>query len=267
MEFENTFDVAAPIEEVWTTLLDVERVAPCVPGAEVLERVGEDAYKVAIKVRVGPMSMQYRGDIEIVDTDPASRTANMRARARETRGQGNADADVRMQLREEGGRTHGAIHTQVQLSGRVAAMGRGIIADVSGKIVDQFSENLAAMLAAGGAAAPAAPGVVPEGAPTGGPAAAPADAPGVVPEGAPTGGPAAAPADGPGVVPEGAPTGGPAAAPAPPPRPAPAPSAGAELSALSLAGAVVKGRLREPRNLAALLGGLALLAFLLGRRR
>jgi carbon monoxide dehydrogenase subunit G len=271
MEFENTFDVAAPIEEVWSTLLDVERVAPCVPGAEVLERVGDDAYKVAIKVRVGPMSMQYRGDIEIVGTDPATHTANMRARARETRGQGNADADVRIELREEGGRTHGTIHTQVQLSGRVAAMGRGIIADVSGKIVDQFSENLAAMLAGGGAGAAAAapegaPGVVPEGAPTGGPAAAPAGAPGVVPEGAPTGGPAAAPA---GVVPEGAPTG---AAPSggaagTPPRPAPAPSPGAELSALSLAGAVVKGRLKEPRTLAGVLGAVALLAFLLGRRR
>jgi carbon monoxide dehydrogenase subunit G len=227
MEFENTFDVAAPIDEVWATLLDVERVAPCVPGAEVLERVGENAYKVAIKVRVGPMSMQYRGDIEIVDTDPATHTANMRARARETRGQGNADADVRMQLREEGGRTHGTIHTEVQLSGRVAAMGRGIIADVSGKIVDQFSENLAAMLAAGGPA----------------PAAA-AEQP--VPEGAPTG------------------------APAPPPRttpPAPAPAGGGELSALSLAGAVVKGRLKEPRTLAGVLGAVALLAFVLGRRR
>src|SRR5215210_2134358 len=135
MEFENKFDVEAPIDEVWRTLLDVERVAPCVPGAEVLERVGDDAYKVAIKVRVGPMSMQYRGDIEIVDTEPSTHTARMRAKARETRGQGNADADVTMRLAEEGGRTHGTIQTHVQLSGRVAAMGRGIIADVSGKIV------------------------------------------------------------------------------------------------------------------------------------
>src|SRR5215210_2280666 len=125
MEFENKFDVEAPIDEVWRTLLDVERVAPCVPGAQVLERVGDDAYRVAIKVRVGPMSMQYRGDVEIVDRDPAEHRAVMRARARETRGQGNADADVVMRLSEEDGRTHGAIETQVQLSGRVAAMGRG----------------------------------------------------------------------------------------------------------------------------------------------
>src|SRR5215212_8310105 len=101
MEFENSFDVAAPIEEVWTTLLDVDRVAPCVPGAQVLERTGDNAYKVAIKVRVGPMSMQYRGDVEIVEQDPAAHRAVMRTRAREARGQGNADANVVMQLSEQ----------------------------------------------------------------------------------------------------------------------------------------------------------------------
>lgn len=245
MEFENTFDVAAPIDQVWTTLLDVERVAPCVPGAEVLERVSDDAYKVAIKVRVGPMSMQYRGDIEIVDSDPATHVATMRAKARESRGQGNADADVRMRLTEEDGRTHGTIHTNVQLSGRVAAMGRGIIADVSGRIVDQFSENLAAMLAEGDRAAPEeapAPGPQPDA--TGAPAPAAA---------------AAAPA-----APEAQPTG--AAGGGSTPRPSAAPAAGAELSALDLAGAVVKGRLENPRNVAGLLALIALLAFLLGRR-
>jgi carbon monoxide dehydrogenase subunit G len=248
MEFENTFDVAAPIDEVWTTLLDVERVAPCVPGAEVLERVSDDAYKVAIKVRVGPMSMQYRGDIEIVDSDPATHVATMRAKARESRGQGNADADVRMQLTEEDGRTHGTIHTNVQLSGRVAAMGRGIIADVSGKIVDQFSANLAAMLAEGDRAAPAeAPAPGPQPAATGAPAHAPAAA-------------AATPA-----APEAQPTGA-AAGGTSTPRPSAAPPAGAELSALDLAGAVVKGRLENPRNVAGLVALIALLAFLLGRR-
>jgi carbon monoxide dehydrogenase subunit G len=242
MEFENTFDVDAPIETVWATLLDVERVAPCVPGAEVLERVSDDAYKVAIKVRVGPMSMQYRGDIEIVDSDPATHVANMRAKARESRGQGNADADVRMQLTEEDGRTHGTIHTNVQLSGRVAAMGRGIIADVSGRIVDQFSENLAAMLAEGDGAS-AGDGPAPD--------AAAASEPAPASE-------AAAPAPG-------APASRPDAAATPPPRP-PRESASAELSALDLAGAVVKGRLEDPRNVAGLVALVALLAFLLGRR-
>jgi carbon monoxide dehydrogenase subunit G len=146
MEFENSFDVAAPIDDVYATLLDVERVAPCVPGAQVLEKTGDSSYKVGIKVRVGPMSMQYRGDIEIIESDPAAHSAVMRARARESRGQGNADATVRMNLSEQDGRTHGTMATDVQLSGRVAAMGRGVIQDVSGKIVDQFATNLAAML-------------------------------------------------------------------------------------------------------------------------
>src|ERR671934_171956 len=75
MKFENTFAVDAPIDEVYAALLDVERVAPCVPGAEVLERTGEDAYKVAIKVRVGPISMQYRGDVEIVERDESAHQA------------------------------------------------------------------------------------------------------------------------------------------------------------------------------------------------
>jgi carbon monoxide dehydrogenase subunit G len=143
MEFENTFDVPAPLDEVYAALLDVERVAPCVPGAEVLEQTGENAYKVAIKVKVGPMAMQYRGDVEIVEKDPDRHRAVMRARAREARGQGNVNSDVVITLTADGGRTHGTIATDVQLSGRAASMGRGIIQDVSARIVDQFAANLA----------------------------------------------------------------------------------------------------------------------------
>ena len=110
MQFENTFDVEAPVDEVYAALLDVERVAPCVPGAEVLEQTGEDAYKVAIKVKVGPMSMQYKGDVEIVERDPSAHRAVMRAKTREARGQGTANADVVMHLASEGAdRTHGTI--------------------------------------------------------------------------------------------------------------------------------------------------------------
>ena len=122
MDFTNSFDVKAPIDEVYATLLDVERVAPCVPGAQVIERTGDDAYKVGIKVRVGPISMTYRGDVEVVDRDPAAHKAAMHVKARETRGQGTADAKVQMQLSENGETTHGTMTTQVQLSGRAAAM-------------------------------------------------------------------------------------------------------------------------------------------------
>jgi carbon monoxide dehydrogenase subunit G len=166
MEFENEFEVQAPLEQVWETMLDVERVAPCVPGAEVLERTGEDAYSVGIKVKVGPVSMQYRGQVEIVSKDPEQHRAVMSARARESRGQGTATANVQMHLSGDNGTTRGKIATEVALSGRAAAMGQSVIQEVSGKIVNQFAENLAAML--GGtqeAAPPAAEAPPPEAAP------------------------------------------------------------------------------------------------------
>src|SRR4051794_41487467 len=155
MKFENTFAVDAPIDEVYATLLDVERVAPCVPGAEVLEKTGDNAYQVAIKVRVGPISMTYRGNVEIVERDDADHRAVMRARARETRGQGTADARVDLSLDQEGPTTKGTMTADVQLAGRAAAMGRGVIQDVSAKIVSTFAQNLETMLSGG--AAPAEP--------------------------------------------------------------------------------------------------------------
>ncbi|MFN8201732.1 MAG: SRPBCC family protein [Solirubrobacteraceae bacterium] len=138
MKFENTFDVKAPIDEVYAAMLDVERVAPCVPGAQVLEQSSEDSYKVSIKVKLGPIQMTYRGDVEIVERDEANHRAVMRARAREARGQGTADATVEMKLKQNGDGTHGDITSDVALSGKAASMGRGIIQDVSGKLVDQF---------------------------------------------------------------------------------------------------------------------------------
>ena len=149
MKFENTFEVAAPIEQVYDALMDVERVAPCVPGAQVLDRKSDDAYEVAIKVKVGPMSMLYKGTVEIVDREPEAHRAQMRARARESRGQGNADAHVEMTLTSDNGTTRGTIDTDVKLSGKAAAMGGGVIKEVSGKLVDQFAKNLAAMLGEG----------------------------------------------------------------------------------------------------------------------
>ena len=149
MKFANTFEVDAPIEQVYEALMDVERVAPCVPGAQVLDRKSDDAYEVAIKVKVGPMSMLYKGTVEIVDRQPEEHRAQMRARARESRGQGNADAQVQMALSSENGTTRGTIDTDVKLSGKAAAMGGGVIKEVSGKLVDQFARNLAAMLGEG----------------------------------------------------------------------------------------------------------------------
>ena len=211
MEFENRFDLDAPIEQVWDAMLDIERVAPCVPGAEVLERTGDDAYEVGIKVKVGPVSMQYRGQVEIVDKDPASHTAVMSARARDSRGQGTATANVRMHLDGENGTTHGRMITEMALSGRAAAMGQGVIQEVSGRIVGQFAENLASML--GGAQGAEAP-------------SAEAEAPTQVRE-----------------APQ-------VAAPPPPPAPPPAPAAADSLDVVPIVSGVVGKRLRDPRVLA-----------------
>jgi uncharacterized protein len=149
MRFENHFDVDVPIDRVWEAILDVEHVAPAVPGAQVLERVSDDAYKVAIKVRVGPMSMTYRGEVEITDSDPEAHRAVMKARAKESRGQGTADADVIMTLTGDDGHTSATVSTEVQLSGKVATMGQGVLQDVSGRLVETFAQNLATMLEGG----------------------------------------------------------------------------------------------------------------------
>jgi uncharacterized protein len=174
MRFENNFDVGAPIDAVWEALLDVERVAPTVPGAQVLERVGDDAYKVAIKVKVGPMSMTYSGEVEITERDEAAHRAVMKARAKESRGQGTADADVTMVLAGRNGGTSATVTTDVQLSGKAATMGQGVLQDVSRRLVDTFAANLSTMLEGGAPAreaaekpasepaAPAAPAPEPE---------------------------------------------------------------------------------------------------------
>ena len=147
MRFESHFDVQAPIDTVWNALLDVERVAPTVPGTQILARTAENAYDVAIKVKVGPMSMTYRGDVQIIERDDTAHRTVMKACARETRGQGAADADVTMVLDDTGGQTSATVTTDVQLSGKVATMGEGVLKDVSGRLVEAFAQNLATMLA------------------------------------------------------------------------------------------------------------------------
>src|SRR3954454_11937375 len=260
MKFENTFEVDAPIDEVYNALLDVERVAPCVPGAEVLEKTGEDSYQVAIKVKVGPISMTYKGTVEIVERDDEHHRAVMRARARETRGQGTADARVEMTLTEEGPeRTKGTIVSDVQLAGRAAAMGRGVIQDVSAKIVTTFSQNLEQMLGGGGPAAePQATG--PE-APPANPAAAAAPATGAEAGGGPEAAAATAPPP-PGTV--GAPT--PPTPPTPPPPPRPQPAEESALPVGQIVGSVLVSRLKDPKVLGAI-GASAVVVFAVVRRR
>jgi carbon monoxide dehydrogenase subunit G len=154
MEFENTFVVDAPMEEVWDLLLDVERIAPCMPGAQVLEQTGDDAYKVAVKVKLGPMTMNYKGDVEIVEKDAGSHVATMRAKAKEARGQGTASANMKMALRPAGHGTEASILTEMQMSGKAAAMGQGVIKDVAASLTDTFAQNVAKLVEGPAEAAP-----------------------------------------------------------------------------------------------------------------
>ena len=126
MEFENTFTVEAAIDEVYDALLDVERVTPAMPGAKVLEKTSDDVYKVAIKVKLGPVTMTYRGDVTVVERDPEKHSAVLDVKAKEARGQGSANAKVSMSLDAADGATRGTMNTSVQLSGKAAAMSRGV---------------------------------------------------------------------------------------------------------------------------------------------
>jgi carbon monoxide dehydrogenase subunit G len=143
MEFNNSFSVTKPVEEVWATMLDLERVVPCVPGARVIEMIGEKAVKAEVKIRLGSMSMSYSGPAEIVEQDDAAHRAVMDARAKEAGGQGNADAKVEIQLAEAGGETEVSLHSLVNVTGKAAQMGEGVIAGVTEGMIGEFAENLA----------------------------------------------------------------------------------------------------------------------------
>jgi carbon monoxide dehydrogenase subunit G len=233
MEFDNTFSVTAPIDDVWATILDVERVAPRVPGARVIEQTGDNAYKVAIKVKLGPLSMTYTGTVKVVEQDDAAHRAVMRANATEARGQGIAEATVELRLTADGEQTRGTIHSDVAISGKAAAMGQGVIGDVSARIIDTFAQNLAAMLAGEGEPVAEAKPVA-----------------------------EAAPAAGAG----GAAGAEPAAGAPPPPPPAPPQEEEPGLPVLAIARSVLAGRMRDPRVLAGTLAAIAGLFFALGRR-
>lgn len=143
MEFDNSFSVLKPVDEVWSTMLDLERVVPCVPGAAVLEKTGDDSVRAEVKIRLGSMSMNYSGPAEIVERDDEARHAVLNARAKEAGGQGNADARVTIQLAEEGGGTEVSIHSDVNVTGKAAQMGEGVIAGVTEGMIQEFAENLA----------------------------------------------------------------------------------------------------------------------------
>ncbi len=149
MELTNDFRVAMPVEQAWTVLTDLERIAPCMPGAQ-LQEVEGDLHRGVVKIKVGPITAQYKGQALFVDRNDATHVAVLRAEGRETRGQGHASATISATLVADGDGTAVSLLTDLTITGRVAQFGRGVLADVSAKLLDQFVKSLEQMVAADG---------------------------------------------------------------------------------------------------------------------
>ncbi|MEO7571050.1 MAG: SRPBCC family protein [Acidimicrobiales bacterium] len=156
MELTNEFRVALPVERAWAVLTDVERIAPCLPGAQ-LQEIEGDEYRGIVKIKVGPITAQYKGKATFVSQDVDTHVAVLRAEGRETRGQGNANATITATLTPDDGGTSVSVVTDLTVTGRVAQFGRGVLADVSAKLLDQFVANLEKTVLVDEPAAPAGP--------------------------------------------------------------------------------------------------------------
>lgn len=151
MELSNEFEVAAGIDEAWTVLTDLERIAPCLPGAtlkEVADVDGTTEYRGTVKVKVGPVQATYKGEAHIVEADREACRVLLVAAGREARGQGTASASIEAVLSErpgdDGPITHVGLVTDLSITGKVAQFGRGVLGEVSGKLLDQFVQNVEA---------------------------------------------------------------------------------------------------------------------------
>jgi uncharacterized protein len=170
MKLEQSFTVAAPVEQVWDMLVDVERVAPCLPGAEITGQSPDGSYEGNFTVKLGPTTASYRGSLRMDSLDEASRTATMHAKGTDKRGQGGANATIVSTMRQEGEETVVDVTTDFTITGRLARFGRGgMIEDISKRMMRDFSQCLQASMAtepapaaaeapAAAAAAPVTPG-------------------------------------------------------------------------------------------------------------
>src|SRR5215469_12064178 len=156
MELEHSFTVPVPKSRAWDVLLDVERVAPCMPGAT-LDSVDGDEIHGRIKVKVGPINMTYAGTARFIERDEEAGVVTLQASGKETRGAGTASASVRSVLEDRGEETHVTVRTTLNVTGKPAQFGRGVMNEVGGRLLNIFAENLAATLAEAPESPPAAP--------------------------------------------------------------------------------------------------------------
>jgi carbon monoxide dehydrogenase subunit G len=154
MKLENEFTVPASVEAAWDVLLDVERVAPCLPGAT-LEGEQDGEYAGTMKIKIGPITTSYKGTVKIEEADESAHRAVMRAQARDSRGQGTAAATITSTMEEVEGGTRVHVETDMRVTGPAAQFGRGVMQDVSAKLMGRFADCLAEEIAGAGATASA----------------------------------------------------------------------------------------------------------------
>jgi uncharacterized protein len=147
MELEHSFTIPVPVDQAWQVLLDVERIAPCMPGAT-LESVEGDSFDGRVKVKVGPITVTYKGSAQIVERDETAHRAVIEASGKEARGSGTARATVTTSLVANGDTTEAKVHTALAVTGKPAQFGRGVMVEVAQKLLDRFADCLAEELAA-----------------------------------------------------------------------------------------------------------------------
>lgn len=166
MQIENEFQVAAPPDQLWDHLLDVERVAPCMPGAEVTEVVDERTWKGKVSVKLGPVSLAFAGTVTMEERDDVAHRVVLKAKGMEQKGKGAATATVTSWLEPASDATTVKMQADITLTGFVAQVSRGMLPDISARMTNEFAECLKASMAAAAAPAEAAPGeAAPEAAP------------------------------------------------------------------------------------------------------
>lgn len=157
MELNNEFRVGVPVSDAWKVLTDVERIAPMLPGAQ-LQEVEGDEYRGIVKVKVGPITAQYKGTATFLERDESAGRMVLKASGRDTRGQGNANATITVTMAPDGAGTKAQVVTDLTITGKVAQFGRGVLAEVSAKLMGQFVDALEADLAASGTSGAAGEG-------------------------------------------------------------------------------------------------------------